>query len=84
MKRWFTGRLVRMAIPAPALSYEDMWFRLKAELAATVLNRRTPIQVLKLRDLMGELELERTRPMVAYIRERNGDRNFDRFRKADQ
>lgn len=69
-------------VPKPALSFEEMWDRLKQELAAQVTSKRTPQAVFNMRDLMSELERQRIAPLVSYVRERSMDRKFEKFRKA--
>lgn len=61
---------IPLPMPKPALSYEEMWFQVKAYLASMVMDRRTPQAVFNVRELMGELERERIAPLTNYIEER--------------
>lgn len=61
---------IPLPMPKPALSYEDMWFQVKAYLASMVMDRKTPQAVFNVRELMGELERERIAPLANYIEER--------------
>jgi hypothetical protein len=54
--------------PQPAMTYEDMWFQVKEYLAGMVMDKKTPQAVFNVRELMGELERERVRPLEQYVR----------------
>jgi len=69
-------------VPNPALSFEQMWYTLKDELASQVMNRRTAQAVYDLRELMAELESQRIAPLVTFVKERNMDRKFNKFTRA--
>lgn len=56
--------------PRPALTYEDMWGQVKDYLAEMVMEKRTPQHIFNVRELMGELERERSAPWREYIHER--------------
>lgn len=57
-------------VPKPALTHEEMWERLKAHIVPLLMKRRTPQAVFDIREVMGELERERTQPWRDYIHER--------------
>lgn len=66
--------------PKPALTYEQMYFRVKLEIAKHVTDRKAPQIIFNLRELMAELEAERVAPWRDYIRAR---RATDKAAKDD-
>lgn len=62
---------IRPTLPKPALTFEEMWYRLKAQIAPMVMDRKTPNEVFHIREIMGELEAERTQPWRDYIHARD-------------